>query len=310
MCRRWKRSVLKQKEFDVLVALEEAGEALSQRQLAERTGYGVGTINKLVKTLSAIGHMENSRISEQGRAALGPYCVHRAVILAAGFGSRLVPVTLNTPKPLVRVHGTRIIDTLLDAIVAAGIEEIYIVRGYLAEQFDQLLYKYPMVKFVENPLYNETNNISSAMCVRELLGNSYVLEADLYLKKPELISKYQYSSNFLGSPVERTDDWCLVAKNNVIQSLQIGGMESEKDTTRIYLASGITYWTLEDGEKLMRHLEEGFNSPGGKELFWDQVPLTCYASHYQVRVRECHAEDIIEIDTFRELKAIDKSYDC
>lgn len=302
--------MLEQKEFDVLVALEEAKEPLSQRQLAERTGHSVGTINKLIKKLCEQDYIKNNFISKQGMEALEPYRVRRAVILAAGFGSRLIPVTLNTPKPLVRVHGTRIIDTLLDAIVAAEIKEIYIVRGYLSEQFDQLLYKYPMVKFVENPFYNETNNISSAMCVRELLGNSYVLEADLYLKKAKLISKYQYSSNFLGSPIERTDDWCLVTKNKVIQSLQIGGMRSKQGTTEIYLASGITYWTLEDGKKLMKHLEEGFNTPGGKELFWDQIPLTSYASHYQVRVRECCADDIIEIDTFRELKAIDKSYDC
>ena len=67
----------------------------------------------------------------------------RAVFVAAGFGSRMVPITLNTPKPLVRVNGTRIIDTLLDAVVEAGIPEIVIVRGYLGEQFDQLLYKYP-----------------------------------------------------------------------------------------------------------------------------------------------------------------------
>lgn len=50
-----------------------------------------------------------------------------------------------------------IIDRLIDACLEAGIDEIYIVRGYLAEQFDQLLYKYPMVKFLENPLYNEAD---------------------------------------------------------------------------------------------------------------------------------------------------------
>ena len=78
----------------------------------------------------------------------------------------MVPITLNTPKPLVRVNGTRIIDSLLDAVVEAGIPEIVIVRGYLGEQFDQLLYKYPNIRFVENPIYNEANNISSAVCVR------------------------------------------------------------------------------------------------------------------------------------------------
>ena len=104
----------------------------------------------------------------------------------------MVPITLNTPKPLVRVNGTRIIDSLLDAVVEAGIPEIVIVRGYLGEQFDQLLYKYPNIRFVENPIYNEANNISSAVCVRYLLQNAYVLEADLLLRNKKLISKYEY----------------------------------------------------------------------------------------------------------------------
>ena len=73
--------------------------------------------------------------------------------LAAGFGSRMVPITLNTPKPLVRVNGNRIIDSLIDAVLEAGIKEIYIIRGYLSEQFDQLLYKYPMIKFIEKPFF-------------------------------------------------------------------------------------------------------------------------------------------------------------
>lgn len=98
----------------------------------------------------------------------------------------MVPITLNTPKPLVRVKGKRIIDSLLDAITAANIEEIYIIRGYLSEQFDQLLYKYPNIKFIENPAYNEANNISSAMCARYLLQNSYLCEADRFPITPSL----------------------------------------------------------------------------------------------------------------------------
>lgn len=105
-------------------------------------------------------------MTEPGREALEPYRVKRAVFLAAGFGSRLIPITFNTPKPLVRIRGERLIDAMIDACLAAGIEEIYIVRGYLAEQFDQLLYKYPTLRFIDNPSYNESKNISSAFSAR------------------------------------------------------------------------------------------------------------------------------------------------
>ncbi len=223
------------------------------------------------------------------------------MFIAAGFGSRLVPITFNTPKPLVRVNGTRIIDTLLDAVAAAGIPEILIVRGYLGEQFDQLLYKYPNIKFVENPVYNEANNISSAVCVRYLLKNAYVLEADLVLKNRALIRKYEYESNMLGIPVDRSDDWCLMTDGSgVITQETVGGLNCHQMV-------GISFWSEADGGKLAGDLDEVYRSPGGKERYWEQVPLVYKKENYSVHVRECSFEDITEIDTFNELKQIDKA---
>ena len=127
------------------------------------------TINELIEMeLIVKSGTSNYEVTLKGYERLQPHRVKRAVFMAAGFGSRMVPVTLNTPKPLILVHGKRIIETLLDAVVAAGIEEIVIVRGYLGEQFDVLLKKYPNIRFIENPLYNEANNISSAFLAKDL----------------------------------------------------------------------------------------------------------------------------------------------
>lgn len=293
--------MLTKKQFDILVRAESAEKPETQRTIAEGTGMSLGSVNKLLSQLTELGYIHNGEITSQGRDALEPYRVKRAVIFAAGFGSRMVPITLNTPKPLVRVKGKRIIDSLLDAITAANIEEIYIIRGYLSEQFDQLLYKYPNIKFIENPAYNEANNISSAMCARYLLQNSYLCEADLLLHNPELITKYQYQSNYLGVPVEVTDDWCFETKNGIITKLSIGGRNCHH-------MFGISYWNSEDGAKLTGHIENVYNSPGGKERYWDQVALEYYLGEYKVAVRECSFDDIAEIDTYRELKEIDSSY--
>ena len=119
---------LSRKQFDILCAIVDVPNA-AQRKLQEITGYSLGTINKVTKELVELGFVDSGTITDKGLDALEPYRVKRALFIAAGFGSRLVPITLNTPKPLVRVNGTRMIDTLLDAVVAAGIEEIYIVRG-------------------------------------------------------------------------------------------------------------------------------------------------------------------------------------
>ena len=293
---------LTRKQFNILAALAEEKTVLTQRDLEKVTGHSLGTINKTVKELLAQGLMEDGKITERGLNALEPYRVKRAIFIAAGFGSRMVPITFNTPKPLVRVHGTRIIDHLIDACLQIGINEIYIVRGYLAEQFDQLLYKYPMIRFIENPAYNEANNISSALVARYMLSNAYVLEADLLLYNPKILKRYHYRSDFLAIKKDRTDDWCVEVWDGIITDEKIGG-------TDCWQMVGISYWTEPDGHRLSQDIEDVYHSPGGKERYWEQVPLVYKREHYKVEVRECFDEDIVEIDTFRELKAIDKTYD-
>ena len=293
-------NLLNRKQFDILTCLEQ-GKCRTQREIADATDMSVGSVNRTMTSLGEMGYVSNNSITVAGLEALEPYRVKRAVFIAAGFGSRLVPITLNTPKPLVRVNGKRMIDTLLDAVVAAGIEEIYVVRGYLGEQFDQLHYKYPMIKFVDNPAYNEANNISSAMCVRHLLQNAYVMEADLVLYNPKLITKYQYTTNYLGVPVEYTDDWCLETKNKIVTKMSVGG-------TNCYHMYGVSYWNAEDGAKLCDDIKKVYEMPGGKERYWDQVALEYCLRSYRVEVRPCTFDDIIEIDSFTDLKKLDKSY--
>ena len=292
---------LTRKQFALLTLLEHTDKKMSQREIADITGISLGTVSRTLESLRNDGLVDGTKITDKGIEALEPYRVKRAVFIAAGFGSRLVPITLNTPKPLVRVNGTRMIDTLLDAVVKAGIEEIVVVRGYLGEQFDQLLYKYPNIRFIDNPIYNEANNISSALIARELLQNAYVFEADLVLYNPDLITKYQYTSNYLGVPVEKTDDWCFEVKNRVITKLCIGG-------TDCYHMFGISYWNAEDGKKLEEDIKKVFELPGGKERYWDQVSLEYCLKNYQVEVRPCTFDDIIEIDTYNDLKNIDHTY--
>lgn len=293
---------LTRKQFDILKAMSTSDTALTQRALEKSTQYSLGTINKTVKELNDLGLIKNGVITEKGIAALEPYRAKRAIFIAAGFGSRLVPITLNTPKPLVRVHGKRIIDTLIDACLKAEINDIYIVRGYLAEQFDQLLYKYPMIKFLENSIYNEANNISSALIARHMLSNAYVLEADLLVSNPSIIQKYHYCSDFLAIRKERTDDWCFEVEDGVIVEQKVGG-------ENCWQMVGISYWSENDGRKLADDIPAVYQMPGGKERYWEQVPLCYRKENYAVEVAECFDADIVEIDTFRELKAIDKTYD-
>ena len=278
---------------------EELQSALMARHALDGRKYGTAElaerdyINQL-----ADGSIE---ISEKGKKALEPYRVRKAIILAAGFGQRLAPVTLDTPKPLVKVNGVRILDTLLDALYAKEITNITIVRGYKKEQFDALLEKYPTIRFIDNPEFNLANNISSAVCAAELIDRCYICEADLYISNPDVINKYEYRTNYLGAKVDETDDWCFRKRNGFACDYQRGG-------TDCYQAFGISYWDGEDAEKLKADLMKVYNSRAGKENLWEQVPLKICRKNYQIEIRKCHKADIIEIDNFIELIAADGSY--
>lgn len=292
-----------QNEFEVLVCLEREKKELSQRIISKETNLSLGTINKTIASLLEKSLIDKDNlITKKGISTLEPYRIKRAIFLAAGFGSRLVPITLNTPKPLVRVNGIRMIETQLEAVTKAEIPEIIIVTGYLSEQFEVLKKKYPNITLIENKKYNEANNISSAVLVKDLLSNSYVMEADLCLYNQNLIRKYEYQSNFLGKYVTVTDDWCLETKNGIITKEKVGGYNC-------YQMYGISYYDAKDGTKMATDIEKVYQSPGGKEKYWEQVMLDVCKNNYKIHVRECHEGDIIEIDTFNELKAIDKTYD-
>lgn len=294
-------------QFELLTFIEKNNkEKFSQRELSDEIGLSLGTINKTISELTNEKYISEENqcfeITNLGLKVLEPYRVKRAIFLAAGFGSRLVPITFNTPKPLVRVNGVRMIETLLDAVVEAGIPEIIIVTGYLAEQFEVLKNKYKNITFIENKMYNEANNISSAYMVRDKLCNAYVMEADLCLYNKKLIRKYEYQSNFLGKYVDRTDDWCFETKNGYITKQKVGGINC-------YQMYGISYYDEKDGKQIKEDIEKVFNSPGGKEKYWEQVLLDVYKKNYKIAVRECKEGDIIEIDTFNELKQVDSVYD-
>ncbi len=294
--------MLTEKQFDVLSLMaENQNKKISQREMSKSTGYSLGTINSIITNLEEEEFIEDKKLLPKALQELEAYRVKRMIFIAAGVGARMLPITLNTPKPLVRIKGIRIIDTMIDAAIEAGIEEIYIVRGYLAEQFDQLLYKYPFIKFIENPEYNEGNNICSLVYAADLLENSYICEADIFLKNKSLIRKYQYNSNYCGIACEQTDDWCLSESKGIITGVTVGG-------TNGYRMLGISYWNNKDGEKLAQCIKKAYKQPGGKERYWDSVPLTLFVNEFELTIRKCQFSDFEEIDTLSELKKVDSVY--
>lgn len=248
------------------------------------------------------GPPEAAVMTPAGLEALEPYRVKRAVVLAAGTGTRLYPATLTTPKPLVSVKGSPLIHSALKLLSQAGITDVCVVRGYLGSQLDRLLAEFPFVRFVDNPDYYENGNITSLAVVKERLGGSYIMDADLVLANPNLVMRYQYWTNYLGIPLERAQGWCFSSADGVVTGAGTQVCEG------VHQIVGVSYWSEEDGARLGRDLERVLAEPNGDKRYWDEVAVACFPDDYVVHVHPCAARDVIEIDTFEELCAIEPSY--
>ena len=229
--------------------------------------------------------------------------VKRAIIMAAGTGSRMRPVTQEIPKPLVKVNGIRMIDTVIDALHKNGICEIYIVVGYLKEQFYPLEKQYPGVTVIENPYYDSCNNISSLYVAREHIENAFILDGDQIIYNNKILSpKFDKSGYNCVWTDGKTDEWLLKEENMAVVSCSRTGGEKG---WQLY---SVSRWSAEDGRKLKKHLEAEFEKKKNCQIYWDDVALFCYPNEYSLRIYEMQKEDIIEIDNFSELTAIDSSY--
>lgn len=228
--------------------------------------------------------------------------VQRAVIMAAGLGTRLRPLTLTTPKPLIKVNGQRIIDTILDALIENGINEIYVVTGYLREQFGVLLEKYPQIHILNNLSYDRGNNITSACTAGTLISNAFVMPADIFIKDPSVFNSNQETSNVLGYKVEETDDWCIETdEKGFITRLAPGGINCYKDT-------GIFYWNEDDGLKLSQLIVKTCATEEGMQRYWSNVSFVLYKDEFKSKIRVCSKDAVLEIDNIEDLSAIDPSY--
>ncbi len=268
---------------------------VSQRELAQRTGWSLGIVNRSLRQLAAEGYLDgNYAVTDLAERTLAQSRPQRAVILAAGYGMRMVPINLEAPKGLLEVRGETLVERLIAQLREAGVGEIHIVVGFMKEQYEYLIDKYG-VDLIVNSDYAGSNNLLSLARASRYLKNAYVLPCDVWctgnpFRKDELYAWYMV-----------TDEKDPRSRFRATRKLEFA--ETSRDVAGDRM-TGIAYLTGEASVSAAKQLREYSCQPGYRGSTWEEA---LFEGDFRrlLAARICGDDLVSEINTYEQLRELD-----
>lgn len=225
--------------------------------------------------------------------------VDNAIIMAAGTASRFAPLSYEKPKALIEVRGEVLIERQIRQLREAGIEEVVVVTGYKAEQFEYLKDKYGVV-LINNPYYLTRNNNSSIYAAREYIKNSYICSSDNYFITNPFesdVDESYYSAVYIEGD---TGEWCISEDDGWIKNVKVGGQDS-------WVMLGHVFWSESFSRSFLHILEDEYEWPETADKLWETIYIE-HINELPMKIRKYPADFIFEFDTLDELREFDDSY--
>lgn len=285
---------MNKQEADILMEIQQEQFA-TQRMLSEATKYSLGIVNKSLHNLKNQGYInEDNKLTDKARKDLNNKSPQNAIILAAGLGMRMVPINMQIPKALIEVKGEILIERIIKHLHETGITEIYVVVGFMKEEFEYLIDEYG-VKLIVNDEYSHKNNLHSLYLAASHLKNTYIVPCDIWCEKNPF-NKYElYSWYMVSDRMDKNSDVRVNRKWELVRS------EGEETGNRMI---GITYLLEEQSKIVQKQLERFDKISSYNESFWE---IALYESNRMVvQARVVNAKRYVEINTYEQLRELDE----
>ena len=279
---------------DILITLYRKGFS-NQRGLMKDSGYSLGSVNKSLGILSEAGFIDSKmKLTRNAIKYVKSLSPKNAIILAAGYGMRMVPINTETPKGLLTVDGEPLVERTIKFLHEVGITDISIVVGFMMESYDYLVDKYD-VKMVYNNDYASKNNLHSLALAAGCLDHTYIIPCDIWSESNPFSAQECYSW-YMVSDLPDSDSWIRVNRKSELVRL-----ENDKEIGSRMI--GVSYVCGDETEKLRDKLLDMSEKTMYHDSFWEEAAFE--GSKMFLNARVVPEGTVTEINTYEQLRELD-----